>query len=346
MIAKGLFVHVGILAVAAGLAYRSWTADGTTAPKTGETELWAGSPDQVREIRYESKAGSLALQPHEDKAGKYFVGTTVKNPQPTPPAPAPSASQSIDGKDKAPEKPAEPKTASFIATKDGEELVKMVAPLRALRVLGKVTDAQKTDFGFDKEEGKLSVKYGDQERMLVFGGTTPGGADYYAKDVATGNAYVVAGNIVRDLTNADQRLVEHKLHAWDEGAAKRMKITAGTATRELVRNPDKKDAWTKPDAPTEKDETASNWLTKIDRLRTTSYEGDALHPPPAPADYVFKIEYFDERKPIGFVELVRHPAEDGKVDYVARTEQTRWYATVLRSQGEQIDQDLKSVVGQ
>ena len=53
----------------------------------------------------------------------------------------------------------------------------------------------------------------------MFGGTTPGGTDYYAKDAATGNAYVVAGSIVRDLTNADQRLVEHELHGCEDDAA-------------------------------------------------------------------------------------------------------------------------------
>ena len=97
-------------------------------------------------------------------------------------------------------------------------------------MLGKVADADKADFGFDKEGGKLTVKIADKERTLLFGGETPGGSDYYAKDAATGNAYVVSGSIVRDLTSADQRLVEHKLHGWEDSAPKRIKITA-TARR-------------------------------------------------------------------------------------------------------------------
>jgi hypothetical protein len=340
MISRGLTIHGAILAVAAGLAYHTWTYDESKAPKSGETDLWPGTPDQVQGLRFESKFGSLGLEPHHDTNGPYFVGVVKKVPgadkKPDEKAPA-----SADPKDA--DKPAEPKTTQFIATKDGEDLIAQLAPLRALRVLGKVSEADKTDFGFDKDLSKLTLTEGGKDRTLIFGGSTPGGTDYYAKDATTGAMYVVSGSILRDLTSADQRLVERRLHAFEDNVPKRIKITAGTATRELVRSADKT-SWTKPSAPNDKDETATNWLSKIDHVRTTSYEGDALHPPAAEADYVFKLEYFDDRKSLGFAEFIHRAAPDGKVDYVVRTELTRWYATVIRSQLEQIEQDVKSVV--
>ncbi|HEX3595360.1 MAG TPA: DUF4340 domain-containing protein [Polyangiaceae bacterium] len=343
MITRGLLIHTAILAVAGGLALKTWTTDETKAPKHGETDLWPGSPDQVQEVRYEAKQGLLTLEPHHDSTGAYYVGTVKKNPSAEPEKKLDEHGNPV-ASTPPPANPSEPKTSRFIATKDGDDLVASLAPLRALRVLGKVTDAQKLDFGFDKEEGRLTIKLGGKSNTLVFGGTTPGGSDYYAKDLGSGNAYVVLGSIVRDLTNADQRLVERRLHGFEDTAAKRVKITAGSATRELVRSADKKGAWTKPGAPNDKDETATNWMSKVDRLRTTSYEGDTLHPPPAAADLVFKIEYFDERKPIGVTEIWHHPGADGKTDYVVKTELTRWYATVIRSAAEQVEQDLKSVV--
>jgi hypothetical protein len=346
MVSRGLLVHTALLAVAGGLALKTWTYDADKAPKHGETDLWPGNPDQVQEVRYEAKQGVMTIEPHRDSNGRYFVGTMKKNPSAEPEKKLDPHGNPIEesASTPSPAKPGEPKISRFIATKDGEDLVAQLAPLRALRVLGKVTEAQKVDFGFDKEEGKLSVKLAGKDHTLVFGGTTPGGSDYYAKDLATGNAYVVTGSVVRDLTNADQRLVERRLHGFEETAPKRVKITAGSAVRELVRSNDKKDAWTKPSAPNDKDETATNWMSKVDRLRTTSFEGEALHPPPAAADLVFKIEYFDERKPIGVTEIWHHPGSDGKTDYVVKTELTRWYATVIRSAAEQVEQDLKSVV--
>jgi len=343
MAARGLVIHTAILAVAGCLALKTWTYDADKAPKHGETDLWPGNPDQVQMVRYESKLGTLALEPRRDKEGRYFVGTVKKAASAEPEKKVDEHGQPLESAP-PPATPAEPKISRFVATKDAEDLVTTLAPLRALRVLGKVTEAQKTDFGFDKEEGKLYVKMNGQEHTLIFGGTTPGGSDYYAKDAATGNGYVVLGSIVRDLTNADQRLVERRLHGFEDSAAKRVKITAGSATRELVRSTDKKDAWTKPSAPHDKDETATNWMSKVDRLRTTSFEGETLHPPPAPADLVLKIEYFDDRKPIGFTEIWHHPGSDGKTDFVTRTELTRWYATIIRSAAEQVEADLKSVV--
>ncbi|MBI3199063.1 MAG: hypothetical protein HYZ40_16460, partial [Rhodospirillales bacterium] len=49
-------------------------------------------------------------------------------------------------------------------------------------------------------------------------------------------------------------------------------------------------------------------MSKVERLRVTSYEGDKLEPPPNPADTVVRIDYYDERKPIGFVELISRPS--------------------------------------
>jgi hypothetical protein len=302
--------------------------------------MWSGAPEQVQEVRFESKAGTLSLEPRQDSYGKYFIGHVKKVPQPNEPKKDGDQNQAQS----EPPPPNEPKLATFIATKEGEQLVDSVAPLRALRVLGKINAAQKTDFGLDKEEGKLYVRLGGTEHRLIFGGTTPGGTDYYVTDAASGNAYVIAGSIFRDLTSADQRLLERNLHGFEDSAVKRVKITVGTATRELVRSTDNKDFWSKPDSPKQKDETATNWMTKVSRMHVTSYEGEKIQPMPTPADMVVRIDYFDDRKPIGFLELIRRSGEKpDKPEYVARSEHTRWYASVIRSSAEQVDQDTKSV---
>lgn len=342
-ISKSVALHGALLALSGILAFRTWTKGEDTAPKHGETDLWPGAPEQVQEVRFESKVGTLRLEPREDSHGKYYIGTVKKNPE--PPQPKKPEDQAKASSTPPPPPPStEPKITHFIATKDGDELMATIAPLRALRVLGKPTGAQKTDFGLDQEEGKLFVRMSGKERELIFGGPTPGATDRYATDQGTGNAYVISGNILRDLTNADQRLTDHRMHSWEDATAKRVKITVGTATRELIRSTDKKDAWTKPAAPAEKDETATNWMSKVDRLRVTSFEGEKLDPPPAQADVIVKLDYYDEHKPIGFLELVRRPGTGDKPEYVARTENTRWYASVIRSAAEQIDQDVKSVL--
>jgi len=338
---RGLALHGALLGAATLVAFRTWTYDASKAPKHGETDLWPGTPEQVQEVRFEAKTGTLSIEPRQDSFGRYFIGNVKKAAAPEP------KKDGDPAQSEPPPQPAEAKLARFIATKEGEQLVDSVAPLRALRVLGKVSGAQKTDFGLDKEEGKLYVRIAGKEHRLVFGGTTPGGSDYYVTEPATGNAYVVAGSIFRDLTSADQRLLERNLHGFEDSAVKRVKITLGTSSRELVRSTDNKEFWAKPDSPKQKDETATNWMTKVSRVHVTSYEGDKLSPAPAPADMVVRIDYFDDRKQIGYLEIVRRLGEKpDKPEYVARSEHTRWYASVIRSSAEQVDQDTKSVLNQ
>jgi hypothetical protein len=65
---------------------------------------------------------------------------------------------------------------------------------------------------------------------------------------------------------------------------------------------------------------------------------------PAAPEIVVKVEYFDKTKRLGFVEIFRLRGPDGKPEYLVRSEQTRWYGKVMQSSGEQVDQDLGSVV--
>jgi hypothetical protein len=72
-----------------------------------------------------------------------------------------------------------------------------------------------------------------------------------------------------------------------------------------------------------------------------------------------RVEYFEKRKPIGYLEIYRTKskkpmpvqssdpsaqAEKDGVEYVAKTEHTRWYFTTLKSSAEQVEQDLNSVL--
>ena len=228
-----------------------------------------------------------------------------------------------------------------------DELAESLASLKASRVLGKIAPERLAEFGFDKTDaGTLKVVVAGKEHALALGEKTPGGSDRYVRNPETGEAYVIAGTIANDLTSADNRLVEREFHDFGEEKVAKVVLKAGDATREIVRHAEEKDFWARPDSPDTKDETVSNWMTKVERLRVTTYV-EALEPAPKPEDQVAQVEFFNDRgRKLGFLELVRRPAADSKErpEYVARSERTRWHATVLRSTAEQIDQDLSSVM--
>jgi hypothetical protein len=203
------------------------------------------------------------------------------------------------------------------------------------------------DAGLDKaDQGTLEVTIAGTKHSLQLGEKTPGGSDRYVQNPETGEAYVMAGSIANDLQSADSRLIERDFHDFGDEKLGKVVLQAGDKRREIVRHGDEKDFWSRPDSPETKDETVSNWMTKVDRLRVTTYV-ETLDPAPKPEDQVVSVEYFNDKgRKLGFFELVRRPSKDGKEkpDYVARSERTRWHATVLRSTAEQIDQDLASVV--
>jgi hypothetical protein len=87
------------------------------------------------------------------------------------------------------------------------------------------------------------------------------------------------------------------------------------------------------------DETASNWITKLNQLRVSSYE-EKFSNTPTP---VLRVEYGDTKSDLGYIELFRVGQTSDADKYYARTERTRWYAEIAKSQAEQIERDVVMV---
>ena len=83
-------------------------------------------------------------------------------------------------------------------------------------------------------------------------------------------------------------------------------------------------------------------MTKVERLNVQEYVETPKNPL-RKEDAIVRVEYFSGTKPLGFLELYKVPGEKGN-DYLVMSERTRWAAKVLTSAGEQVDQDLGSVL--
>lgn len=345
---KGLAAHLGVLVLAVLFAVMTWTKDDESAgAKKAEVEVWSGKPNQVELIEYKSPTRDVRLSARKDKAGRYYVGSMKKIIEKrTPPRPKTKDA----GAEPAPEPEKEIKQINFIAVTTMEKLAEKLAPLRAFRDVGEVGQDRAEEFGFDEDHGTLKVTVGGKQHTLVFGGTTPGGSDRYARFEGNKRVYAVPGALQRDLEGADTRLTERKLHEFEDEEVTRVKLIAGELSRDLVpvkvrdTNKSKKNSWADAASPDQEDETASNWMTKLGRLRPTSYAEaqDAVKT----AELVVKLAYFKKQQQIGLVELYKQPGagEGAKAEYWVRSEHTRFPAKVVRSSAEQVDQDLNAVL--
>jgi hypothetical protein len=340
-------LHVVLFVAASALGLRAWTAEDEPNRKAVAAELWTGRVNDLSRIEYRTDKKVVTLEPKEDADGRYYIGSIETLATEKPKASGPDAGAPPADPHARPPEPESTEPKRFISLTKGAELAESLATLKASRVLGKIAPERIPDFGFDKTDlGTLKVTVGGKEHTLAFGEKTPGGSDRYVRDTATGEAYVIAGLIGNDLTAADNRLIEREFHDFGEERVAKVVLKSATGTREVVRHAVEKDFWARPESPDTKDETVSNWMTKVERLKVTTYV-EPLEPAPKPEDQVVSLEYFNEHgRRLGFLELVKRTPKDGKdkAEYVARSERTRWHATVLRSTAEQIEQDLGSVI--
>ena len=342
MITRSIGLHGALFVAAAVLGLRTWTSEDEPNKNPVAAELWSGRISDLQRIEFRTDKKLVSLEPKEDALGRYYVGSTQAL------KPPPNASTGPDAGAAAPAAPPVDETPKrFISLSKSDELAKSLVTLKASRVLGKLNKERLGEFGLEKnDQGTLEVVLAGKKHTLTLGEKTPGGSDRYVQNPETGEAYVISGSIANDLQSADSRLVERDFHDFGDVKIAKVVLRAGDKSREIVRHAEEKDFWSRPDSPETKDETVSNWMTKIDRLKVTNYV-ETLEPAGKPEDLVVRVEYQAEGgRPLGYLELSRRPSADPKekTEYVARSEHSRWYATVLRSTGEQIDQDLASVL--
>ena len=334
-VARGPLVHLAVLAVSVAAAIGVWTRD--KEPKAmaqGDITVWSGRADGVEQVIFESKTRKVVLDAKSDKIGRYFVGTAERD-APVPPAAADGGAPPVAA--------AAPRTTTTLVSVGGaDKLATALAPLKALRALGRIGDDRAAEFGLAEPDGTVTFKVSGAEHKLVLGGMTPGGGDRYVKDPASGEVYVLKGEPLRSLESAESSLLERELHEWKDGEVTALQIVAGNKTRALVRGGvDAKKFWADAAKPDENDETLGNWMSKLDRLRPMEF----VATPPEGRETVVRLDYKAGSRALGFIEIVKTKAtEAGKFDYFLQTERTRLFAKVSTGLGEQLEQDLGSAV--
>ncbi len=331
---RRLVVHVVLLVAAAGFAYaQSRPDDPLDVPlKPGEVDLWGGKPEDVTRVEYSDDRQVVVVERKQDDAGAYYMGKVTPTPPSAEPAPTATASAT------PPPRPVE--AASFVSVKVADALVKKLAPLRAKRSIGEIDPADAASFGLDAPTGKLAVDVGGVKHSFVLGATTPGATNRYVRYEKDNRVYVIDASVIRDLQGGAGRLAERQQHDWKMAEVSRITVSSDPDRRELIRSgPEGRRFWADASQPDVNDETAGNWLTKADRLRPINFV-DKL---PDGATKVVRVDYAGDDGKLGFLEL--YLVEADKPTYYIITEHVRQPAEVAKSTGDQVRDDLASLLG-
>jgi hypothetical protein len=324
---RGLWVHIGLLGAAASLA---WFMSGRAAEPAGAstptTDLWKVDVEKVRSVAFDSSDRRILVEPHKDKVGSYAI-VTVETLEGNPAADAGVSS------------PPKPHKKRFISVDAAEKMLAGIARFRTQRSIGKLDKERISEFGLDKPTGTVKIDLAGTARTLTIGANTPGGGNYYVRDEQTGIVQIAVGDPISALQYAEARMIERDLHGFKTDEAMRLAVQAGGKRRQLVRVPGKANAWADAAKPAVEDETASNWVTKLAQLRVNAYE-EKFQSTPTP---ILRVEYGDAKSDLGYIELFHVTEGNDPMKYIVRTERSRWFAEIVKSQAEQIEKDVTLV---
>jgi hypothetical protein len=173
----------------------------------------------------------------------------------------------------------------------------------------------------------------------------PGGADRYVREQETGSVFVVDAEPLRELEGGDHALVEKDLHEFPlDPDVDRVTVSVGDKRRIFLRRGSSaRRFFADPSSPDKNDETATTWMTKVERLRPGEF---ILGAPPGTMAERLRLDYAGSRGSLGFLEVAKlasTPAEP-EGDVYVRTERTRLWTKVTRSVGEQVLGEVPSIV--
>ena len=322
-----IWVHVGLLAAASGLAWHmSGRTEDAASSSTPTTDLWKLEVDAVRSVAFDSGDHKVLVEPKKDKVGTYAIVTS-------------EAVSSTEQGDAGVSAPPKHELKKYVSVDAANKLLEGVARFRVVRTLGKLDKSRFAEFGFDKPTGTLKLDLTNGSHTFTVGTSTPGGGNYYVRDEQSGLVQIAVGDPISALQYADARLSERDLHGFKTDEPARIAVQAGGKRRQLVKVVGKPNAWADPSNPNVEDETASNWVTKLSQFHVAAYF-EKFQTTPTP---ILRVEYADAKNELGYIELFRVTEGSAGPKYVVRTERSRWFAEIVKSQAEQVEKDAALV---
>ncbi len=303
----------GALAIV-GLAAAYFTWQRPPEQTDGDVVVLDVSKSELRSLKFEDDRRVVEVFSEGDDV---WIRQTEK---PVPPAAnAAAASAGADAgttvaaaADPEPAAPAKPR--EFRGNDSAAKLLERFAPLQAARALGVLAPEKLEEVGLTDSKRQLEVVTGTGPRRFALSQPTQGVGAPYLRSEADGRVFLARGTLISDLEFASSRLVDRRLHAFNEPEFDALLIRSGDRERRLVKAGDK---WAPAGGQGAPDEFATNWHDKVWRLLGIEVLGRGETPAAGEPNVELRVDYLRGEKPVGFVELGK--AGD---DSFARTEHT------------------------
>jgi len=160
------------------------------------------------------------------------------------------------------------------------------------------------------------------------------GGESFLRDTGDGQVYLMPRGMLSDLQNPNH-LVDRRLHSFEPGDFDRMVLAAGGKSKDylqLDREARAKAGFAPAKSPDKRDQMAKNWHDAVWRAFPSDILGRGEEPAGGKPTVVLRVDYFDGKSSLGYMELARAESPGGvseeaageasSGDVYARTEHT------------------------
>lgn len=240
----------------------------------------------------------------------------------------------------------------FVGNPAALTFLEQVAPLRARRSLGELSDDVRAELGLDEPEGTLTVECGGESAAFSLGQGPFGEGDRYAQNTDGGDVVLLSSANLLPLQSASAQLMQRALHTFQWSDVEAMTLRGFGVDRRL-RQRNRRDTsraeWVDAADPDRRNELYGNWFAGYARMRLQAYLAAGAEPGDdldgsAEREPILRAEMFDEAGTrIGEMDLVRVSAPTAA--FYARTETTRGWVRLPTSGAETFTENLRPVLG-
>ena len=287
----------------------------------------------VTHVRYADDHNAVDFERgHGDKDAPVWIHLV-----PTAEAPKPDNKNDKakpEAKPKEPASPAPPR--DLVGAEQATKVLDQFAPLVSPRAFGQLDAAKLKELGLEAPTRKLEVTVKGEVHHFVVGQPEKStGGESFLRDVGDGRVYLMPRGMLSDLQNPSH-LVDRRLHGFEPGDFDRMVLAAGGRSKEYVqldREARAKAAFAPAKTPDKRDQMAKNWHDAVWRAFPSDVLGRGEEPTSGKPTVVLRVDYFDGKSSVGYLELARAESlgglseeapssEAASGDIYARTEHT------------------------
>ena len=224
-----------------------------------------------------------------------------------------------------------------MGAEQADKVLDQFAPLVSPRAFGQLDAAKLKELGLEAPTRKLDVTVKGEVHHFVIGQPDKAtGGESFLRDTGDGRVYLMPRGMLSDLQNPNH-LVDRRLHGFEQGDFDRMVLAAGGKSKEYVqldREARAKAGFAPAKTPDKRDQMAKNWHDAVWRAFPSDILGRGEEPAGGKPTVVLRVDYFDGKSSVGYMELARAESAGGvSEDAAAEASSGDVYARTEHSAG-------------